>query len=186
MDPGARRRLRRALLSWYDRESRELPWRRRGGPQEPYRVLLSETMLQQTRAAVVAARYEEFVRRWPTAEDFAPRRGEPGAGCLGRPWLLRPGPGACTGPCARWQGRGSGAWPETAQALARLPGAGPYTAAAVAAIAFEAPVVPVDGNVRRVAARLFALGGGRGVLQAATWPRSPRRAPPATGTSPKR
>ncbi len=151
-----------ALLAWYDRHARVLPWR--VGPQarasgvrpDPYRVWLSEVMLQQTTVAAVRAYFETFTTLWPDvgALAAAPRedvmRAWAGLGYYARARNLH----ACA--CAVAAGHG-GRFPETAAALRALPGIGDYTAAAIAAIAFDEPVAVVDGNIERVIARLFAI-----------------------------
>lgn len=157
-----------ALLAWYDAERRDLPWRaRRGETPDPYRVWLSEIMLQQTTVGAVKERYAAFLSRWPTIEDLA---GAPlddvlaqwaGLGYYARARNLHA--------CARAVAASSHGFPREEAALRRLPGVGPYTAAAIAAIAFEAPCVAVDGNVERVVARLHAVD------------EPPRRAAPLIG-----
>ncbi|MCS6985881.1 MAG: NUDIX domain-containing protein [Sphingomonadaceae bacterium] len=149
-DPGRR------LLAWYDRQGRALPWRApAGGPApDPYRVWLSEVMLQQTTVATVRGRFEGFVARWP--DVFALARADEAdvmAAWAGLGYYAR---ARSLVACAREVAR-RGGFPRTAEELGRLPGIGPYTAAAVAAIAFGQPVVPVDANVARVAARVFAI-----------------------------
>jgi A/G-specific adenine glycosylase len=147
----------RALLHWYDRERRMLPWRAAPGrPQDPYRVWLSEIMLQQTTVKAVVPYYQAFLRRWPTVEALAAASLDDvlaawaGLGYYGRARNLH----ACARVVVERHG---GAFPRSEQALGELPGVGPYTAAAVAAIAFGAAATPVDGNVERVVARLFAV-----------------------------
>ncbi|BDG73693.1 A/G-specific adenine glycosylase [Roseomonas fluvialis] len=143
------------LLAWYDRHRRILPWRAAPGePRDPYRIWLSEVMLQQTTVAAVGPRYARFLARFPTvqalaAADWAEVAEEwAGLGYYARARNLH----ACAQAVAA-----SGGFPCNIPALAALPGIGPYTAAAVGAIAFDAPVVPVDGNVERVVARLHAV-----------------------------
>ena len=148
------------LLDWYDRHARDLPWRispdasRAGIRPDPYRVWLSEVMLQQTTVAAVKAYFERFIRLWPTvsdlarAEDAAVMAEWAGLGYYARARNLLK--------CARVvAGEHGGAFPPTAEGLRQLPGIGPYTAAAIAAIAFGAQATVVDGNVERVMARLF-------------------------------
>jgi A/G-specific adenine glycosylase len=151
-----------ALLAWYDRHARKLPWRI--GPKErvrsvkpnPYRVWLSEIMLQQTTVAAVKPYFDDFVRRWPTIQALAaaPRdevmKAWAGLGYYARARNLH----ACAQAIVAEHG---GRFPETAAALRTLPGIGDYTAAAIAAIAFDEPAPVVDGNIERVIARLFAL-----------------------------
>lgn len=144
-----------ALFAWYDENRRILPWRAPPGERaDPYRVLLSELMLQQTTVATVIPYFRRFLERFPTLAALAGAQEEEvlalwsGLGYYARArnlWRLarRLGP--------------MGALPADESALRALPGIGPYTAAALAAIAFGLPAVPVDGNVRRVIARLHAL-----------------------------
>jgi A/G-specific adenine glycosylase len=149
------------LLAWYDRHARRLPWR--VGPAEravgvrpdPYHVWLSEVMLQQTTVATVKPYFEDFMRRWPTVSDLAAAPREEvmsawaGLGYYSRARNLK---AAAEAVAAR-----GGRFPEPAAALRELPGVGAYTAAAIAAIAFDEPVAVVDGNVERVLARVFAI-----------------------------
>ena len=143
------------LLAWYDRHRRHLPWRAPpGGTADPYRVWLSEIMLQQTTVVAVAPYYERFLARFPdvaalaAAPEEAVMQAWAGLGYYARARNLH----ACARAVAA-----QGGFPRDIEGLRALPGIGPYTAAAVAAIAFGVPVVPVDGNVERVAARLFAI-----------------------------
>ncbi|MEX0852606.1 MAG: A/G-specific adenine glycosylase [Bauldia sp.] len=150
------------LLAWYDRHHRRLPWRvgprerARGIMSDPYRVWLSEVMLQQTTVAAVKPYFEAFVARWPdvAALAAAPRddvmKAWAGLGYYARARNLK----ACAEAVVRDHG---GRFPETAAELKTLPGVGDYTAAAIAAIAFDQPVAVIDGNVERVIARLFAV-----------------------------
>jgi A/G-specific adenine glycosylase len=149
--------LRRALLDWYDRHRRRLPWRALPGlAADPYAVLVSEVMLQQTTVATVRPRFGAFMSRFPTpaalaaADLDAVLHAWQGLGYYRRGRALH----ACAQALV---GRHGGRVPADPAALAALPGVGAYTAAAVAAIAFDRPVVPVDGNVERVLARLVAL-----------------------------
>jgi A/G-specific adenine glycosylase len=145
------------LLAWYDRHRRKLPWRARAGERaDPYRVWLSEIMLQQTGVKTVGPYFEKFLARWPDV------------GALGRASLddvLRMWAGlgyysrarnlhACAVKVARDHG---GVFPDSEERLRALPGIGPYTAAAIAAIAFDRRTMPVDGNIERVVSRLFAI-----------------------------
>jgi len=151
-----------ALLSWYDRHARKLPWRvgpqdrSRGVRPDPYRVWLSEVMLQQTTVAAVKPYFEDFLDRWPDvgALAAAPRedvmKAWAGLGYYARARNLK----ACA---ERVHDEHGGRFPETVAALRQLPGIGDYTAAAIAAIAFDQPVAVVDGNIERVIARLFAI-----------------------------
>ena len=145
----------RALLAWYDAERRDLPWRY--GPRkkaDPYRVWLSEIMLQQTTVKAVIPYFEKFVARWPTVRDLAAAQEETvlqmwaGLGYYSRARNLK----KCADAVVHDFG---GAFPSSEAELNTLPGIGPYTAAAIAAIAFGEKATPVDGNVERVVARLF-------------------------------
>ena len=144
------------LLAWYRRHARDLPWRAKAGERpDPYRVWLSEIMLQQTTVAAVRPYFERFTARWPHVGDLAAAPLEEvlaawaGLGYYARARNLH----ACAGVVAREHG---GRFPESEAALKALPGIGTYTAAAVAAIAYGARASVVDGNVERVVARLFA------------------------------
>ncbi len=150
------------LLDWYDRAARDLPWRTgpkaraEGQRPDPYRVWLSEIMLQQTTVPHAARYFAEFTRRWPTvealaeAEDADVMAAWAGLGYYARARNLLK--------CAR-EVAALGAFPETEADLLKLPGIGPYTAGAIAAIAFDQRAAAVDGNVDRVFARLLALKG---------------------------
>ncbi|MGB8577869.1 MAG: A/G-specific adenine glycosylase, partial [Pseudolabrys sp.] len=145
------------LLAWYDRHARVLPWRARCGEQaDPYRVWLSEIMLQQTTVKAVVPYYARFLSRWPTVDALAAAslddvlRVWSGLGYYARARNLH----ACAKVVVE---RHRGQFPNGVNALRALPGIGDYTAAAVAAIAFDLPAVPVDGNVERVVSRLFAV-----------------------------
>ena len=144
-----------ALLTWYDRHRRHLPWRATPGQTpDPYLVWLSEIMLQQTTVAAVIPYYETFVSRFPTVESLAAAGLDDvlslwaGLGYYARARNLHA--------CARAVVQ-RGGFPRDIAGLSELPGIGAYTAAAVASIGFGVPAVPVDGNVERVTARLFAL-----------------------------
>ncbi|WP_380874907.1 A/G-specific adenine glycosylase [Sphingomonas sp. DBB INV C78] len=145
------------LLAWYDRSARRLPWRAPPGtpPTDPYRVWLSEVMLQQTTVAAVGRYFAEFTRRWPTVGALAAAADEDvmsawaGLGYYARARNLIA--------CARAVAAAGGRFPDTEAGLRALPGVGDYTAAAVAAIAFGRRAVVVDANVERVVARLFAI-----------------------------
>jgi A/G-specific adenine glycosylase len=146
-----------ALLAWYDRHARVLPWRaRRGERSDPYRVWLSEIMLQQTTVKAVAPYYARFLSLWPTVTALAQAdlddvlRAWAGLGYYARARNLH----ACAIAVVE---RHAGIFPDTLNGLRALPGIGDYTAAAVAAIAFDGAAVPVDGNVERVVTRLFAV-----------------------------
>lgn len=149
-----------ALLIWYDNNARSLPWRvppaesKQGVRPDPYRVWLSEIMLQQTTVAAVKSYFDVFTFRWPTVYDLAQARDEDvlaewaGLGYYARARNLLK--------CARViVDQYDGAFPSSRDALVKLPGIGPYTAAAIASIAFGQPETVVDGNVERVVSRLF-------------------------------
>lgn len=150
--------LSRSLLDWYDRHARRMPWRvgpaeRAAGVQpDPYRVWLSEVMLQQTTVAAVRGYFQRFTARWPDVQALAAARDDEvmaewaGLGYYARARNLLK--------CARAVAA-RGGFPGDRDGLLSLPGIGPYTAAAVAAIAFDEPATVVDGNVERVMARLF-------------------------------
>ena len=144
------RRFRTQLLAWYDAHARDLPWRE---SLDPYRVWLSEIMLQQTRVAAVIAHYQEFLRRFPTLEKLARAREASvlaawsGLGYYRRARMLH----AAAKAVVRER---NGKFPATAEGLRELPGVGRYTAAAIASIAWGEPVAVVDGNVERVLQRV--------------------------------
>lgn len=148
------------LLEWYDHHARKMPWRigpddrKRGVTPDPYRVWLSEIMLQQTTVAAVKDYFLHFTSRWPTVNDLAAAKdadvmGEwAGLGYYARARNLLK--------CARVIANDfDGVFPTSYEALLKLPGIGPYTAGAVSAIAFDQPSTVVDGNVERVMARIF-------------------------------
>ena len=170
-----------ALLGWYDAHARALPWRTkpREPRQDPYRVWLSEVMLQQTTVAAVGKYYARFLELWPTvgdlaaAEDSAVMAEWAGLGYYARARNLIA--------AARVVAAAGGAFPETEDGLRALPGLGAYTAAAVAAIAFDRRAVVVDANVERVVARLFRietpLPAARPAIRAAADAITPRARP---------
>src|SRR5680860_731395 len=144
---------RQALLTWYDRERRTLAWRAPPGTkQDPYKVWLSEIMLQQTTVKAVTPRYATFLRRWPDVNSLARAElGEVLAAWAGLGYYAR---ARNLHACARTVvGEHGGAFPATEAGLRQLPGTGAYTAAPIAAIAFGEPATPVDGNIERVVAR---------------------------------
>ncbi|HKW68131.1 MAG TPA: A/G-specific adenine glycosylase [Terriglobales bacterium] len=146
------RAFRRRLLDWYDRNRRDLPWR---GSQDPYRIWISEVMLQQTRVAAVISYYRRFLERFPDVATLAAAKPEAvlaawsGLGYYRRARALHEA-------AKLMVEKHGGELPRSAAELRHLSGFGPYTAAAVASIAFGEPVAVVDGNVERVLARLFA------------------------------
>ncbi|MEM1429796.1 MAG: A/G-specific adenine glycosylase [Pseudomonadota bacterium] len=171
------------LLAWYDGHARVLPWRIPPGSSEiadPYRVWLSEVMLQQTTVAAVAPYFQRFTTLWPTVSALAAAADADvmaqwaGLGYYARARNLL----KCARTVATEHG---GRFPDTVDALRTLPGIGPYTAAAIAAIAFDRPETVVDGNVERVMARLHAvetpLPTAKGVLSAHAATLTPRCRP---------
>ena len=149
------------LLTWYDAHARDLPWRRN---RDPYRVWLSEIMLQQTRVAAVLEHYRIFLKKFPTVQKLAAAREASvlavwsGLGYYRRARMLH----AAAKLVVKEHG---GRFPETSDSLRQLPGIGRYTAAAIASIAFAEPVAVVDGNVERVLCRL----SGKQLNEHATW-----------------
>lgn len=155
-DDDARQYLAGRLLAWYGRNARRLPWRAGPGETpEPYHVWLSEIMLQQTTVSTVIPYFRDFLAKWPTVHDLAAADRDAvlhawqGLGYYARARNLH----KCAVTVSRDYG---GAFPPRAAELQRLPGIGPYTAAAIAAIAFGEPVGVLDGNIERVASRLWA------------------------------
>ena len=156
--------FRRALLGWYDQNRRDLPWRR---TRDPYRIWISEIMLQQTRVAAVLEHYRLFLERFPNvrtlaaASESAVLAAWSGLGYYRRARMLRQ--------CAqKIMAEHRGRFPQTSEVLQTLPGIGRYTAAAIASIAFAEPVAVVDGNVERVLQRL----AGRSLTAKDTWQRA--------------
>src|SRR5580700_4164812 len=143
-------RFRERLLGWFDLHKRDLPWRK---DRDPYRIWLSEIMLQQTRVGAVTNHYERFLQRFPSVEKLAAAREASvlaawsGLGYYRRARMLH---AAAKQIVKEHRGK----FPESAEALRALPGIGRYTAAAIASIAFDHPVAVVDGNVERVLQRM--------------------------------
>ncbi|PSJ61419.1 A/G-specific adenine glycosylase [Pseudaminobacter soli (ex Li et al. 2025)] len=149
------------LLAWYDDNHRELPWRTAprdlaaGVRPDPYRVWLSEIMLQQTTVEAVKPYFRAFLEKWPTVEALANAENEEvmkawaGLGYYSRARNLKA--------CANAVAQAGGSFPDTESGLRALPGIGPYTAAAIAAIAFDQPAAVMDGNVERVMTRLYMI-----------------------------
>jgi A/G-specific adenine glycosylase len=149
--------MQKALLAWYDRHRRSLPWRAKAGETaDPYHVWLSEIMLQQTTVAAVKSYYEDFLQRWPNVENLAKAplndvlAAWAGLGYYARARNLH----KCAAIVTERHG---GRFPDTEEALRDLPGIGRYTAGAIAAIAFDRPATIVDGNVERVVSRLYRI-----------------------------
>lgn len=146
-----------ALLAWYDRHRRSLPWRAPpGATSDPYAVWLSEIMLQQTTVRAVGPYFDKFMARWPTVTALGEASLDDvlkmwaGLGYYSRARNLH----ACAVAVTCQHG---GRFPDTEEGLRALPGVGPYTAAAIAAIAFSRRTMPVDGNIERVVSRLYAV-----------------------------
>jgi A/G-specific adenine glycosylase len=144
----------KALLTWYDRHARILPWRMRGGAQDAYKVWLSEIMLQQTVVKAVIPYFEKFMKRWPSlhalslADEADVMTAWAGLGYYARARKLFE--------CAKLVAK-RGSFPDSAAELIKLPGIGPYTSAAIAAIAFNQRATVIDGNIERVITRLYAI-----------------------------
>lgn len=151
--PSRIRALRKDLLAWFRAGARDLPWRRE---RTPYRVWVSEVMLQQTRVETVIPYFERFMAAFPTVEALAAAHIDrvlklwEGLGYYSRARSLHKAAGIL------WRGHG-GELPRSAAALRELPGVGPYTAGAIASIAFGEPAAAVDGNVIRVFSRVFDI-----------------------------
>ena len=149
LSPAKVRSFRRSLLTWYDANKRALPWR---GTRDPYKIWVSEIMLQQTRVAAAIDYYNRFLKQFPTTKALA-RASEQhvlaqwsGLGYYRRARMLHAAAKRLTGE--------KRALPQTSAELRELPGIGRYTAAAIASIAFNEPVAVVDGNVERVLLRV--------------------------------
>lgn len=149
--------MQEKLLGWFDDNRRVMPWRApRGRRPDPYHVWLSEVMLQQTTVATVGPYFQKFIGKWPRLADLAAASRDDvmtawaGLGYYARARNLH----ACAQKVMTEYG---GTFPATEEGLLDLPGIGPYTAAAVAAIAFDRPTVAVDGNVERVVSRLYRV-----------------------------
>lgn len=149
--------LQPALLGWFDRHRRVMPWRApKGRRADPYHVWLSEIMLQQTTVVTVGPYFTKFIGKWPTVRHLAQARLDDvltawaGLGYYARARNLH----KCAQAVVEAHG---GVFPDTVEGLLALPGIGPYTAAAVASIAYDRPAVAVDGNVERVVSRFFGI-----------------------------
>jgi len=166
MDPKFKTQFRRHLLRWYREHQRDLPWRR---TKDPYSIWVSEIMLQQTQVATVLPYYHKFLKRFPSIKSLARAKEEEvlalwsGLGYYRRAKLLHRGAG--------WVVELGGNLPEEAKELQNIPGIGPYTAGAIASIAFGKTEPLVDGNVIRVLSRVFARKGHpkEGRLQKEIW-----------------
>lgn len=149
--------FQKALLTWYDKYRRDLPWRAKDRERpDPYKVWLSEIMLQQTTVPAVKSYFEKFIRLWPTVNDLAVADSDrvmkewAGLGYYARARNLLK--------CAETVRTDyDGVFPSNEAALIKLPGIGPYTAAAISSIAFNQEAVVIDGNVDRIVARLFCI-----------------------------
>jgi len=161
MDPSAKKRFQRLLLRWFDTNKRDLPWRK---DTDPYRVWLSEIMLQQTRVNAVLDHYQRFLGRFPTVSHLARAREASilaawsGLGYYRRARMLHAA-------AREIVGNHTGKFPHSAAELKNLPGIGRYTAAAIASIAFGEAMAVVDGNVERVLQRLH----GKPIRGEALW-----------------
>jgi len=166
------------LLAWYDRHRRSLPWRAKAGQvADPYHVWLSEIMLQQTTVPAVKPYYETFLRRWPTVRELAEAplndilAAWAGLGYYARARNLH----KCAGIVTERHG---GHFPDDLEALRELPGIGRYTAAAIAAIAFDRPATIVDGNVERVISRLHRIATPLPKAKEEIWALAEKLTPP--------
>lgn len=168
--PFSSREFQKKILHWYDRNRRALPWRALSGVvPDPYHVWLSEVMLQQTTVPAVIPYFIKFIRLWPTVHDLAQAdpdevmREWAGLGYYARARNLLKCAKKVSSECG-------GIFPSTVEELIQLPGVGPYTAAAIAAIAFNREETVIDANIERVAARVFAikdtLPKGKSVIRA--------------------
>ncbi len=149
--------MQQTLLDWFDRHRRVMPWRAlKGQRPDPYHVWLSEVMLQQTTVVTVGPYFQKFIKKWPRLSDLAAASLDDvlvawaGLGYYARARNLHK--------CAKMViEKHGGVFPDTEEGLQELPGIGPYTAGAIAAIAFDRPAIAVDGNVERVVSRLFKI-----------------------------
>ena len=163
--PRSAQRFRRLLLAWYARAARDLPWRR---TRDPYRVLVSEVMLQQTPVSRVEQYYGRFLEQFPNlaalarAKPTAVREAWDGLGYYARARNLHAAAREVVG---RYDAR----LPEQPEELVKLPGVGPYTAGAVASFAYEKPVPAVDTNAARVIRRVFLGERGKGKREREVW-----------------
>src|SRR3954452_13605445 len=180
IDPDLLRSLQQGLISWYIAHGRDLPWRR---TQDPYAILVSEILLQQTQVATALPVYEEVLRRWPTFAALAAAPGEGGeAGTdplgyhIRGEWLHRIA-GVVTHEL-------DGRLPDTLEGLLALPGIGRYTAGAILSFAFQQDAPIVDTNVHRLLGRLFDLHAGRppqAFLEKRLWALATALIPPGHG-----
>ena len=171
--PPSAQRFTRALLAWYRKSARDLPWRR---TRDPYEVIVSEFMLQQTQVSRVLEYYPRFLKRFPTVYKLAAAKPRvvmeawEGLGYYARARNLHE--------TAKAISAAGGRWPDAPAELRKLPGVGRYTAGAVASFAYEKPVPAVDTNVARVIARYFKGAESR----KPSTPRTGRVRPPAPGS----
>jgi A/G-specific adenine glycosylase len=169
--------FRRGLLTWYRRHGRDLPWRR---TRDPYEILVSEVMLQQTQVKRVLEFYPRFLARYPTAEELAAapesavREAWDGLGYYRRASNLQRA-------AIEVADRHGGRFPETPEELVRLPGIGRYTAGAVASFAFGADAAILDTNAARVLTRVFGPRWRRKGLTARLWALAQEAIPPGRG-----
>jgi len=169
--------FRRGLLAWYRRHGRDLPWRR---TRDPYEILVSEVMLQQTQVKRVLEFYPRFLARYPTAEELAAapesavREAWDGLGYYRRASNLQRA-------AIEVADRHGGRFPETPEELVRLPGIGRYTAGAVASFAFGADAAILDTNAARVLTRVFGAGRRRRGREARLWALAQAAIPPGRG-----
>ena len=177
-DQGWRRRLRSRILKWYDQNGRKLPWRESA---DPYRIWISEIMLQQTTVAAVVPYFERFIKRFPTVQDLAVAEQDEvlrlweGLGYYSRARNLHKAANVITDQL-------DGQFPESADELQTLPGVGPYTAGAVSSFAFNRPAPILEANTLRLYSRLIELDidprgteGQKKLWKFAAWIVSPRR-----------
>ena len=143
--------FRRRVTEWFAGNARELPWRR---TQDPYAILVSEMMCQQTQVGTVVPYFERWMRRFPDCADTGGGHGAGGDGALAGAGILLPGAESAPGGEG---GGGAGSFRGRSRAIRALPGVGRYTAGAIAAFAYDKPAALVDANIARVLARVFAI-----------------------------
>ena len=177
-----KRQFQKKLLSWYNQRSRPLPWRE---TRDPYKIWVSEVMLQQTQVKTVEAYYGRFISRFPSVEDLARAAPDEGMKCwegLGYYGRARHLHRAAREVVERFGGR----LPDTLEDLISLPGIGRYTAGAILSIAFGKPEAVLDGNVIRVLARMFQVTDDvrKSSTEKALWSLADSL-PPAKGRAPR-